>query len=102
MPEAPTLAPPAASLAPPPAAPDVVRRALTRLDADDRAVLVLVRFGGMTAAEVADLLGVPRSKVHAHLRSGLRALGDAVRRTAAPAGPPDRLPAVGLSRRRRP
>jgi len=53
---------------------DLVRRALTRLPRQQRAVLVLRYFEDLPEAEVASLLGCSAGAVKTHAHRGLRAL----------------------------
>jgi RNA polymerase sigma factor (sigma-70 family) len=59
-----------------------VRGALARLPAEQREVLTLAYFGGLTQTEIADRLGVPLGTVKARTFRGLRRLADLL----APAG----------------
>jgi RNA polymerase sigma-70 factor, ECF subfamily len=55
-----------------------VRRVLAGLPADQREVLLLVHYGGLSQREIADVTGVPLGTVKSRLRLGLRRLRDAV------------------------
>src|SRR5262245_31314429 len=53
-----------------------VRRALERLPREQREVLTLAYFGGLTQTEIAERLGVPLGTVKARAFRGLRRLAD--------------------------
>ena len=55
-------------------ADSVARRALAQLSADQRRVVGLVYFRGMTQEEVAEMSGLPLGTVKSHLRRGLETL----------------------------
>lgn len=57
---------------------DDVRRAVDRLDTDERAAIVLSYFGGRTYRETAELLGAPEGTVKTRIRRGLRGLRHAL------------------------
>lgn len=73
------------NLAPPPS-PDVetevhlaamtegVRRAVARLDEDERQAIVLAYFGGHSYREAAEMLGAPEGTVKSRIRRGLAGL----------------------------
>src|SRR3954451_16258852 len=58
----------------PPLPDDSVMRALTALDPDQRAVVVLRHLLGYTPGEIARMLEVPRGTVNSRLRRGLDAM----------------------------
>ena len=65
---------------------DELRAAFDRLGVEHRAVLVLYHYLGLSAAEVADVLGVPRGTVKSRLHyasQAMRAAVDADARTTA-------------------
>lgn len=58
----------------------VVRRALTRLQPEQREVLVLKEFQGLKFREIAELLGCPESTVKSRMYYGLKSLKTALAR----------------------
>jgi RNA polymerase sigma factor (sigma-70 family) len=69
------------------AARDQLERGFRRLTPDQRAVLVLQHYAGLSLAEIADILGIPvgtaGSRIH-HASRALRAALDADDRTESP------------------
>ena len=62
-----------------------VRFALTALPADQREALVLVYYGGLSHAELAERLNLPLGTVKSRVRRGLLALRDALQANGAEA-----------------
>jgi len=65
---------------------DELERGFLQLPVEHRAVLVLTHYVGMSAPEVADILGIPAGTVYSRLHYGIRAMRTALTR-AAPAPP---------------
>jgi len=59
-----------------------VRRALASIPADERQVLGLCYFGGLSQSEAAHALAIPLGTVKTRARRGLERLGQALRETA--------------------
>lgn len=53
---------------------DLVRKALTDLDENERKAITMAYFGGLTYVEVADRLGAPEGTVKSRIRNGMRKL----------------------------
>jgi len=67
---------------------DELERGFLRLPVEHRAVLVLTHYMGMTAPEVAQLLGIPTGTVYSRLHYAVRSMRAALSKAApgAPAG----------------
>lgn len=57
---------------------DEIERGFLRLSVDHRAVLVLTHYLGLSAPDVAAILGIPTGTVHSRLHYGLRAMRHAL------------------------
>ncbi len=51
-----------------------IRRALDDLDSDQRAVIELAYFGGLTQTEIADVVGAPLGTVKSRVRLAMQHL----------------------------
>jgi RNA polymerase sigma-70 factor, ECF subfamily len=66
------------------AAAEHLRGAIVALPEDERRAVVLAYFGGLTARDVAALLGVPQAVVHRRMRDGLTHLRAGLLAAGAP------------------
>lgn len=57
---------------------DEIERGFLRLSVEQRAVLVLTHYVGLSAPEIAEILGIPPGTVYSRLHYGARALRDAI------------------------
>ena len=64
---------------------DELDRAFLQLAVEHRAVLVLTHYVGMSAAEVADVLGIPVGTVYSRLHYGIRLMRSAMAGSSKPA-----------------
>jgi RNA polymerase sigma-70 factor (ECF subfamily) len=65
----------------------MVWRCLAELDEGQREIIVMRDFGGLSYAEIADVLGVPRGTVMSRLHRARRRLAHEVRRRSAGGAP---------------
>lgn len=66
---------------------DQLERAFRALSIEHRAVLVLTHYVGMTAAEVAETLGIPSGTVYSRLHYGLRTMRGVLLSPPVPVSP---------------
>jgi RNA polymerase sigma-70 factor, ECF subfamily len=71
---------------------DELERAFLELSVEQRAALVLTHFVGLSAPEVATILGIPAGTVHSRLHYGARAMREAI---VSPPGVPATSPEPG-------
>jgi RNA polymerase sigma-70 factor, ECF subfamily len=71
---------------------DELERAFLGLSVEQRAALVLTHYVGLSAPEVAAILGIPAGTVHSRLHYGARAMRAAI---ASPPGTPSTSPEPG-------
>jgi RNA polymerase sigma-70 factor (ECF subfamily) len=64
---------------------DQLERGFRRLNVDQRAVLVMNHYLGMSGPEIADTLGIPVGTVHSRLHHALMAMRAALEADARPA-----------------
>ena len=71
---------------------DELERAFLELSVEQRAALVLTHYVGLSAPEIAAILGIPAGTVHSRLHYGARAMRSAI---AGPPGTPSTSPEPG-------
>ena len=71
---------------------DELERAFLELSVEQRAALVLTHYVGLSAPEVAAILGIPAGTVHSRLHYGARAMRAVI---AGPPGTPSTSPEPG-------